>query len=297
MLELYSFASRIAGAYVIDFLNRRIDDIVVGLVLGPVVLGYFAVASRGVTLVTEVAIRAAQRTALPIFSRLQDDRPRLRAAYYEAIELASCLAIPLFVGMASVAGELCLTLFGQKWAPVIPAMRILGFSGVAIAISAFTPPLLVAIGKPQALFYLSVVEAILGVTTSVVAAHWGLTAVAIGYVARSYLLVPAALVLVGKTMEVRPTDVAKVVVRPAAAALLMTLTVGGVRGLCGGCSAPVRLVLLAAVGAAVYVGTMLTIARPTVGRLLARVQARRAVSGPVSAMAAVADAPAKAAPS
>ncbi len=269
-----SFGGRVVGAYLISFLNRRVDDIVVGLMLGPVVLGYFAVATRGVLLVSEVALRAAQRTAMPIFSRMQEEPERLREAYYHAIEYAVALASPIFVGMSAVAPELCLTAFGARWAPVIPAMRILGLSGVAIAISAFTAPVLVAAGKPTWLFYSSVIEAALSVTTSITAAHWGLWAIAAGFVLRSYLLVPVALYMAHRSLGIRAAEVAKVVMRPVAATLIMAGSVAALRGLCSSWSPPARLLFLAPAGALTYLSVMALIARPTFDRLLRLVRSR-----------------------
>jgi PST family polysaccharide transporter len=273
--ELVTFGSRIVGAYSIAFLTRRMDDIVVGLVLGPAILGYFAVATRGMLLVTEVALRAAQKTALPVFSRLQGQPDRLRAAYYESIELASALASPIFVGMSAVAIELCPTLFGARWTPSVDAMRVLGFAGAAIAVSAFTLPALVAAGRPAWLFYLSLIEAALSVVTSVVAARWGLTAIAVGYVLRSYLLVPVALLFIRKSLAIRPSEVAARMIRPCCASVLMAGAVEFSRSLLSGWSAPSRLVPLVAVGALTYTAAIFLIARPTVERLIARVRGSR----------------------
>jgi PST family polysaccharide transporter len=273
--EFVSFAVRVAGAYLISFFNRRIDDLVVGLVLGPVVLGYFAVATRGVLLVTEVALRAAQRTAMPIFSRLQDDPGRLRSAYYEAMEFAVALASPIFVGMAAVAGELCFTLFGSRWAPVVPAMRVLGYSGVAVAVAAFSGPILIARGKPAWLFYLSLIEAALSVSSSVVAAHYGLLAVAWAYVVRSYLLVPISLLLVRATLGIEISRVLRRMFAPVVASVLMVGMVALVRELCATWAPAFRLLVLAPVGAATYALTLFLLARGTVDKLVSLAQTLR----------------------
>jgi PST family polysaccharide transporter len=266
--EFFAFGGGVVGAYLISFLNRRVDDIVVGLVLGPVVLAYFSVATRGVLLVTEVALRAAQRTAMPVFSQLQDEPESLRAAYYHAIEYSVALASPIFVGLSAVAAELCLTVFGTRWAPVIPAMRIVGFSGVAIAISAFTGPMLVATGRSAWLFYFSIVEAMLSVASSLTAAHWGLSAVAASYVLRSYAIVPVALYLARRNLGIRTAHLARIVLRPASATLIMAGGVSALRLLCGGWSPAWRLLFLVPAGALTYMAAMAVIARPTVDRLV-----------------------------
>jgi O-antigen/teichoic acid export membrane protein len=274
--EFTSFASRVAGAYLISFFNRRVDDLVVGLVLGPTILGYFAVATRGVLLVTEVALRAAQRTAMPIFSRLQDEPARLRAAYYEAVELAVALASPIFVGMAVVASELCVVLFGAKWSPAIPAMSVLGFSGMAVAVSAFNVPVLIATGRPAWLFYLSVIEAVVSVASSILAARWGLLAVAIGYVVRSYVLVPVGLLLLRKSLGVSIARVARLVCAPALASVLMVGVAFSLRAALASRDPAVRLVVLTVASAATYLTVMAIASRSTVERLIHLARGARA---------------------
>jgi len=266
--EFASFASRVAGAYLVSFFNRRIDDLVVGLVLGPTVLGYFAVATRGVLLVTEVALRAVQRIAMPVFARLQGDPHRLREAYYEAVALAVALASPIFIGMAAVASELCVVMFGAKWSPVIPAMSVLGFSGIAVAVSAFNVPVLIATGRPAWLLYLSIVEAVVSIASSILAARFGLLAVAVAYVARSYLLVPVGLLLVRRSLGVSIARVASSLYAPAVASAVMVGVVLSLRLALASYGPSLRLVVLVVASAATYVMVMALTARSTVERLV-----------------------------
>jgi PST family polysaccharide transporter len=283
--EFTSFASRVAGAYLISFFNRRIDDLVVGLVLGPTILGYFAVATRGVLLVTEVALRAVQRTAMPIFARLQDEPDRLREAYYEAVALAVALASPIFIGMAAVASELCVVMFGAKWAPVIPAMSVLGFSGIAVAVSAFNMPVLIATGRPAWLFYLSIVEAVVSIASSILAARFGLLAVAFAYVVRSYLLVPLGLLLVRRSLGVSIARVARSVYAPAVASAVMVGVVLLLRPALASHGPALRLVVLVVASAATYVMVMALTARSTVERLIELARGARAPAPPLPAPA------------
>ena len=268
---LAAFSSRIVAAGILAFFTRRVDDIVVGLFLGPVALGYFAVATRSVVLVTEVALRAAQRTALPIFARMSEPE-RTARAFHGAVELAAAFATPVFVGMSAVSEELCLAVFGPKWLPVVPAMRIVGFSGGAIAVAAFVEPLLISLGRPAWVFYVSIFEAIVAIACSLISVHFGLAAVAIGYVVRNYLALPAGLYLARRSVGVSVLRVVKATLVPALAALAMWLSVSGLRLPLAGLPPFVRLLVLVPCGAAVYAAVLWFLARSTVERSFALVR-------------------------
>lgn len=266
--SLFTFSSRIMGAGILAFFTRRVDDIVVGLFLGPVALGYFAVATRAIVLVTEVALRAAQRTALPVFSQLRGRPERTSAAFHGAVALASALATPIFVGMSAVAPELCVAVFGPKWQPVVPAMRLVGFSGGAIAIAAFVEPLLISTGRSSWVFYESAYEAVVSVGCSLVSVRFGLVAVAVGYVVRSYASLPLGLYLVRRDTGVRIGPVLKSALAPALASLTMWFGVAGLRGVLHELGPAARLLALVPAGALIYAVVLRVLARSTVERLL-----------------------------
>lgn len=271
-----SFGGRVVGSYAVAYLSRRTDDLLIGFVLGPVALGYYAVAARSVLLVTEVALRAAQRTAIPLFSRLQDDPERLRAAYYTAVELCAVVACPIFIGLSAVAPELCLTLFGAKWAPVVPAMQVLGLVGVAMSVSIYLAPVLISVGRPEALLTFSLIETALNLTASAVAVRWGIEAVAIAYVARSYLILPLILYLTARAIGTDTTRVLRSLFAPTAASLVMLAAVWAMRRAVPSLPVAGSLALMVVVGALVYLAALWLFGRASVMRVVTIARQHRA---------------------
>ena len=272
-----SFGSRIVGSYAVGFLNRRTDELLIGFVLGPVALGYYAVAARAMSLVTEVALRAAQRTAVPVLSKLQDEPERLRETYYTAVELAAVVACPVFVGLSAVAPELCVTMFGAKWAPVVPAMQILGLAGVAMSIAIYTAPVLISVGKPSWLFQFTLAETVINVAAAAIAVRFGIVAVAIAYVVRSYVALPLVLAVTQRALGTRSLRVLRLVFPPGFSSLLMFAVVALVRGLLPSLPAAARLVLLVTAGGATYLGAMWLLGRRTMERVMSMLRLHREV--------------------
>lgn len=270
-----SFGSRIVGSYSINYLSRRADELLIGLVLGSVSLGYYAVAARAMTLVTEVALRAAQRTAVPVLARLQNNPERLRAAYAAAIELGAAVACPVFIGLSAVAPELCVALYGPRWEPVIPVMQILGFAGTAMSLAIYVSPLLIAVDRPDLLLYFSLAETVINLGVAALTVQHGIVAMGFAYVVRSYLIVPLILYLASRVIGARWLDLLRLTAAPTFSALAMFGVTYALRRALPLPPWPMLLALVSC-GALVYLAGMWLLGRSTLQRLLGMLQSLRA---------------------
>lgn len=274
--ELFGFGKNMVGSNLVLFLNRSADDLIIGIFLGPAALGYYAVAYRANVAVTEVALRATSRTAVPVFSKLQAEPERLRAAYYSALELAALVSCPVFVGLSATAPEVCLGIFGPEWSESVRPMRVLGLAGIGAAVHLYLGPVLIAVGQPTAFFRFNLVQGVLNVIAYAVAVRFGIVGVAWAFVARSLLLTPAVFWLLKRAIGAEPGRMLGLVTAPAVAALLMLPVVSAVRHELAGMPTFPRLLVLVAVGAATYVLAMGLLGRRAISRFLDLLRARSA---------------------
>ena len=72
---------RAVGVQLMMHARGHIDKLIVGVAFGAASLGYYYIAQRVVSLVAELASMNFQRVAFPVFSRTQNDRPRLNAYF------------------------------------------------------------------------------------------------------------------------------------------------------------------------------------------------------------------------
>jgi PST family polysaccharide transporter len=273
--ELLSFGRNIVGSSLVSFLNRSADDLIIGVTLGPVALGYYAVAYRANVAVTEVALRATSRTALPVFAKLQGEPARLRTAFYAAVEFAALVACPIFLGLSATAPELCLTMFGPKWEASVRPMQVLGLAGLVAPITLYLGPILIAIGQPKWFFRFSFVQGILNILAFWIAVRWGILAVAWAFVIRSAVTFPLVLWLMSRAIGSAPREILRLVSAPAVASLAMLGAVAALRPALGDVPAPVGLALLVGAGAITYLALMSLIARSTVTRFFDVLRAGR----------------------
>jgi PST family polysaccharide transporter/lipopolysaccharide exporter len=77
------------------------------------------------------------------------------------LRLTSLIAFPSAIGIAVVAPEFILVLFGEEWEPAVPAMQVLAFYGLFRAIGRTFSPLWKTIGRPDVITKLSAIRLVL----------------------------------------------------------------------------------------------------------------------------------------
>jgi O-antigen/teichoic acid export membrane protein len=255
--DLFSFGVNILGFNFLSYVNTRADDFLIGYFLGPTALGYYAIAYRVLTVMIQLLVNTIAQVALPTFSRLQEDLEKFRRAFYTATQLTSFVAFPTFLGMAVMARELVLVLFGEQWLPSVPVMQILAFAGILRSVTFAKGSVFLALGKPAWQFRLSLLNAVLNVTGFLIAVRWGILAVACSYVIRAYSVFPIGQWLLTKLTQIRLLTYLRQFITPLFAAVVMVAAMLGVKHWLMSILSPLLLLITCSVvGAAIYAVTI-----------------------------------------
>jgi PST family polysaccharide transporter len=268
--ELVGFSAHIVGAGLLDVLNRRSGDFLIGFFLGDVALGLYAVAYRVLLVLTQVLAKPGTLVAFTAFSRLQDDRDRMRAAFYQSTQAASVISIPIFVGIALVAPIAVPLVFGEKYGQSGLVLQLLALAGVVHAISYYNSSVYLGVGRPDVRLKLLVINTVVHVAVLFWVVRWGIEAVAAAVVVQVYLLVPLDLVALRGLIGVSPKRYFANFIPAAAASALMAVAVIGVLASPFGVLA--RLVLATVGGGLVYCVSLFVIAPELVRGIWTRVK-------------------------
>lgn len=258
----------------------RLQDLVVGRMIGVAAVGVYRTAWRTVDLISQAAILPFSQVSLPVLARLQDDLPVFAKAYLRIVRVSSALALPAIIGFAVLAPEAIPLVFGERWAASAGIARILGLMAVPFTLNYFAGPALAAVNRSGALAWIAALQVALTAVLTILAAPYGLEAIAAAYVLRAYLTLPVQMSALKRHTGV-PYGPVLAAVSPA---LATSIAMGGamlalyqpLRSLLP--SAIGFLATMVAVGATVYAGLLLLFARGFVGRELGDL--RRLVSGP-----------------
>lgn len=110
---------------VINFVALRADNVVVGRTMDAVALGYYSRAYNLMNMPADLYNRIAERLVFPAMAQVQDDPPRLRAAFLRGLELTALFGLPLSALLALLAPEVILFVLGPRWTAVIAPFAVL----------------------------------------------------------------------------------------------------------------------------------------------------------------------------
>jgi PST family polysaccharide transporter len=191
--QLFSFGINVVGSDILAFFSRNSDNLLIGAVLGATPLGLYAVAYKIMEVSQTVLVNIARKITFPAFARLQDDRERMRNAYLRVTRVAGVVILPTYLGLALIAPEMTVTVFGARWAQSGLVAAVLFLIGPVLAFGAFSDSLLNATGHPEVVFRFRLITTVTNVIGFLIAVPFGILAVAAAFVVRGYLLTPLIL--------------------------------------------------------------------------------------------------------
>lgn len=200
--ELLHFGKFMLGLSFLWYVAANLDNIVIGKMLGTVMLGYFAIANNVANFINTHFTSLVGGVMFPAYSRIQDDPEALERAYFKTVKFVSMLSIPFSIGLIFLADEFVFTLYGAKWAPVIPLVQLFGFVQLIVPIKACSSPVFMGKGRPDYSFKLTLLGLLLKMPLAIFfIKQVGLMGVVISELAVMVLLTPLNLGLVKKLVR------------------------------------------------------------------------------------------------
>ena len=266
--DLFGFGVNVLGTNLLNFLNRRSDDLLIGAFLGSTALGYYSVAYKILRAVTDLVASVGSRVAFPAFSRMQGDTSRMRWAFYEVTGFASLIAFPLFGGLAASAPIIIPLFFGAQWEASVPVMQILSLIGILHTLFYFNSNVILANGKAAWRLWINLLNAVANVGAFAIAVRWGIEAVAIAYVARGYLLAPVPLWAIHKLISIDVRKYLTQCIVPAMGTAVLIMVVISLTEILATRVSPTLLILIHVfAGGSAYVATVYLVSSSTMERV------------------------------
>jgi PST family polysaccharide transporter len=202
--DLFSFGVGVIGSSILGFVNRRLDDLLIGAFLGSTALGYYNIAYRILLALTQLISQVGSKVMFPVFSHFQSDDEKLRETYYTAVNYMGVISVPIFIGLAVLAPYVIPVAFGAKWSASIPVMQILSFAGLLQSLIYFNTPLILAKGHSFINLFLSAIRAVVNFTAFMIAVQLGgIVTVAAVYTIGGYVIAPIELGVVRRLAKIQ----------------------------------------------------------------------------------------------
>lgn len=141
------------GTATANYFNTKIDQIIIGIMMGPQVLGIYSMAMNLVMQPIQKLNPMITRVSFPVFAKIQNDRKRLQKAYLFIIQLIMTLNAPFFSGLIVLAPYIVPILLGEEWKEAVVIVQILCFYALFRALGNPSGSLFTAVGKVRWSFY------------------------------------------------------------------------------------------------------------------------------------------------
>jgi O-antigen/teichoic acid export membrane protein len=227
--QILRFGLSVLTARVLNVAASKLDDLVVGLALGPAALGLYSIACRMLLALEQLFCQGVDSLALAWFSRASDNRGQMARLFLQASHISALLAAPAFIFASVMAPELILTLLGERWKDSAPILQILLLAGFTHSLMHFNHAVFKAFGRPALSIKIALYSTCLNFFTLMVAVQFDIVAVAISYLARGLLIAPIGLVIAFRLMGLTSAAYFRVLVQPVLAVVAAVLAMEAVK--------------------------------------------------------------------
>jgi PST family polysaccharide transporter len=176
-----------AGFNIFNYFIRNADNLLIGRFLGAQALGYYTLAYL-IMLYPLYIAWGILRVSFPIFAQMQDDNVRFCYAYLRVIKMISMVTFPLMFGLWGLVEPFVLTVFQDKWSPIIPLLLILVPLGLIQSIGTTVGTIYQAKGRADWMFKWGIFAGIVSVLAFIVGLGWGILGVAAAYTLTNLLI-------------------------------------------------------------------------------------------------------------
>jgi O-antigen/teichoic acid export membrane protein len=270
--KLLSYGLPLAGTSLVEYALLNADYLIISRATDPATVGIyllaFNVSNWPLTTITD----AVRRVSIAGFAKLEGRTDALQENFGRALSTLLTAALPLLVAMALLAVPLIGFVYGDKWLPAAPVLRILVVLSFARMAIGFIFDLLVGVGRTRTTMWLKIVWLVFLIPALEIGVRAGdLEGVAIAHALVSCLIALPLFALAAQRAGADMAGVLRRLVRPVLAAIVVTAIGFAIRDHLGG-----RFTTLAAGGSVIVIVYLsLVLRRAAVSAALERLRARR----------------------
>lgn len=279
--RMVRFGLLMLGSHLFWTILTQSDVFIASRSLDPHQLGLYAEGLFLTTIVASKFVPPLNEVAFPAYARLQDDLPLLCASFLKAVRLIMLMTCPLYFGLAVVAPDAVLLVFGAKWAAMAPLVSILALAMPALTLHILFAPAVNAIGRPKIAMHASMFGALLMPLAFLAGIRWGAPGLAWAWLLAFPLVPLLTFVKSRKALGITAAQLGAAIAPGLAAGAAMALPVYALDVALVDWQAWSRLALSIALGGLTYSAILYLVSRATLLELVGLVLRR---TPPVSAV-------------
>lgn len=275
---LLGFGASVTGSGLAIAFARSIDQILIGWLWGPALLGLYERTTRLLLLPVNAINAPVYAAAMPALSRLVDQPVRYRAMFIQVVQKLALLTMPAFALAAVTSDWIVAILFGPSWLQAIPLVTLFSLSAIHLPVLLAVALLYMTQARTGELLRASLIDAAVCVVAILVGLRYGPVGVAAALALVGFLVrLPMAFWLAARRGPVSTSLIWRAIAPPASAAAAVALAVWQLRELVLRQAEPTIFGIAVTATTALVVTTLTLLVWPETRRELRGALHRRAV--------------------
>lgn len=181
--EMFAFSSQLVATNLVNIAKGSVFSVILGRMYSAADVGNFTQANKWNFMGWSTVSGMTGSIGQPVFARTADDAARQLRVLRKLLRFTAFTAFPAMFGLGLVSHELIVLLLTERWAAAAALLRWLCVAGAALPVSSLFVNLLVSRGRSDVNLWCSIALAIVMLTTMLMAAPYGITAMTGAYVA------------------------------------------------------------------------------------------------------------------
>jgi PST family polysaccharide transporter len=228
--SLLGFGASVTGSQLSTAFARSVDQILIGWLWGPAVLGLYERTTRLLLMPINTINAPVYAAAMPALSRLLDEPARYRSMFGQVMQKLGLLTMPVFALAAVTADWVVEILFGPSWHQAIPLVALFSVSATFLPVLMAASLLYLTQARTAEMLRATLLDASVTIAAIVAGLPWGVTGVAASIAVVGLLIrTPLAFWLAARRGPVGVGAVWRAIAPPASIALVIALVVGALR--------------------------------------------------------------------
>lgn len=219
--ELTGYGRHVLKATLVDHVSLATNTALLGRFVSTSALGEYRYATRFSTLPEELAVNAGSYVLFPAFARIAPDRVRSERAFLRSLRWLVAAVLPVSLLLLPLGRPLVVLLLGEPWRPAGVALMILCLASAPRAAGSVSAASLKAIGRPDVLPALHLLQAVLTIALTVALVPFGLLGIAAGVTAGAVASNAVALFWTARVQSLSWRAIAAAIGAPYAAGAAM----------------------------------------------------------------------------
>jgi len=193
--DMARFTRHFIPASILNSVNDKVDNVLIGLFLDVTAVGYYALALKVIQTVGLLTMAPLQAVMMPVLARIATQRQEFAHGYTRLVTASAAAWMPAAVALGVVAPVLVPLAFGSQWVGAVPVLQAMCCAGATVPLWFFTGQALGALGRPELYVVVTVAQLVIASVAFVVATQFGIVAVGWAWAGVSIVCVPLHLAI------------------------------------------------------------------------------------------------------